>query len=52
MNRLPEWPSCIFADASGWKRYRETIEPDGMERWVDGEATLALRGRTEMIGIP
>jgi hypothetical protein len=41
-----------FSDDSGWKRYRETIKPDGMERWVDGEATLALRGRTEMIGIP
>ena len=36
----------------GWKRYRETIKPDGMEQWVDGGATLALRGRTEMIGIP
>jgi len=41
-----------FADAAGWKRYRETIRPDGMERWVDPDATLALRGRTEMIGIP
>ena len=41
-----------FADPSGWKRYRETINPDGMERWVDPTATLALRGRTEMIGIP
>jgi hypothetical protein len=41
-----------FPEASGWKGYRETIKPDGMEQWVDGDATLALRGRTEMIGIP
>ena len=41
-----------FPDASGWTRYRETVQPDGMERMVDGAATLALRGRTEMIGIP
>lgn len=41
-----------FPDASGWSRYREAIEPDGMERWVDPERTLALRAHTEMIGIP
>ncbi len=41
-----------FADASGWRRYKETIRPDGLERWIDPDGTLALRGRTEMIGIP
>lgn len=41
-----------FPDESGWSRYREVIQPDGMERWVDAEGTLALRAHTEMIGIP
>lgn len=41
-----------FPDASGWSRYRETIQSDGMENLIDPSATLALRGRTEMIGIP
>ena len=41
-----------FADESGWRDYRQVIEPDGMEQWVDGSATLALRAHTEMIGIP
>ncbi len=41
-----------FPDASGWQRYRETIEPDGMERWVSDTETLALCAHTEMIGIP
>jgi hypothetical protein len=41
-----------FHDESGWSRYRETIRPDGMERWVDPEGTLVLRARTEMIGLP
>jgi hypothetical protein len=41
-----------FPDASAWTRFQETVEPDGMERWVDAGATLALRARTEMIGMP
>jgi hypothetical protein len=41
-----------FADASGWTRYRETVQSDGMEQLIDQSATLALRGQTEMIGIP
>ena len=41
-----------FHDADGWRAYRRAIEPDGMERWVDGEGTLALLSRTEMVGIP
>jgi hypothetical protein len=40
-----------FADSSGWAAYRERIQRDGMERFVDAGATLALRARTEMIGI-
>jgi hypothetical protein len=41
-----------FTDASGWTRYRETVQSDGMEQLIDQNATLALRGQTEMIGIP
>ena len=41
-----------FHDQAGWKRYREVIEPDGMEEWVEPEGTLVLRSATEMIGIP
>jgi hypothetical protein len=41
-----------FEDPSLWSAYRERIQPDGMERWVDPERTLVLRGQTEMIGIP
>ena len=41
-----------FRDETGWARYRDAIEPDGMEEWVDPTGTLVLRARTEMIGIP
>ncbi len=41
-----------FHDETGWARYRQAIKPDGMEKWVDREGTLALGGRTEMIGLP
>jgi hypothetical protein len=41
-----------FTDASGWTKYRETVQSDGMEKLIDQNATLALRGQTEMIGIP
>jgi hypothetical protein len=41
-----------FHDASGWKTYRETIQPDGMEQWVSDAGTLVLRAHTEMVGIP
>lgn len=40
-----------FPDPDGWRRYRETIQADGMERWVDPATTVTLRGHTEMIGI-
>jgi uncharacterized protein (TIGR02118 family) len=41
-----------FDDADGWRRFREAIEPDGMERWSDPANTLVFRSDTEMIGIP
>jgi hypothetical protein len=41
-----------FHDAGGWSRYGETIQPDGMQEWVDGEGTVALQSSTEMIGLP
>lgn len=41
-----------FHDKDGWDRYRASIEPDGMETWVDPQGTLVLRSGTEMIGIP
>ena len=40
-----------FPDASGWQRYKETIQADGMEQWAADAGTLVLRARTEMIGI-
>ena len=41
-----------FQDETGWAKYQETIQSDGMQEWVDGAGTLVLIGRTEMIGIP
>jgi hypothetical protein len=41
-----------FHDESGWSRYRELIQADGMERWVDPDGTVVLRAHTELIGIP
>lgn len=41
-----------FHDPSGWRDYKQTITPDGMEQWGDDNGTLVLRSRTEMIGIP
>lgn len=41
-----------FADESGWVDYRATIQPDGMQQWLDREGMLVLGSRTEMIGIP
>ncbi len=40
-----------FHDEAGWASYQKAIQPDGMEKWV-GRGTLALAGRTEMIGLP
>jgi hypothetical protein len=40
-----------FPEADAWRRYRDTIEADGMERWVDPARTVVLRARTEMVGI-
>lgn len=41
-----------FPDASAWQRFRRLTQPDGMERWLDSDATLTFTSGTEMIGIP
>lgn len=41
-----------FGDEAGFKRFRATIQPDGMERFTETGRTLVLRSTTEMIGIP
>ena len=41
-----------FHDSEGWKGYREKIQPDGMEQWVDAPRMDVLRAHTEMVGIP
>ncbi|MYD98326.1 MAG: EthD domain-containing protein [Gammaproteobacteria bacterium] len=41
-----------YHDPEGWKRWRESIQPDGMERWIDAERMLILSSGTEMVGIP
>ena len=41
-----------FHAAADWAEFGKAIQPDGMEQWVDGGATLVLAARTEMIGIP
>ena len=39
-----------FPDVSSWSKYKDLIQPDGMERWV-GEV-LQFESGTEMVGIP
>ncbi len=39
-----------YADESGWRAYRDALEPDGIEAWV--ERALVLKSHTEMVGIP
>ena len=39
-----------FPDVSSWTKYKDLIQPDGMERWV-GEV-LRFESGTEMVGIP
>ncbi|MDH4144388.1 MAG: EthD domain-containing protein [Acidimicrobiia bacterium] len=41
-----------FDDTDGWRRFRDTIEPDGMDRWADPTRTVVLSAQTEMVGIP
>ena len=41
-----------FRSADDWRRYKATIQPDGMERYAADEGTLILRAQTEMVGIP
>ena len=41
-----------FHDEAGWAEYQNTITADGLERWIDRKAMVAMRTTTEMIGIP
>ena len=41
-----------FTDAAAMRAFRERLEADGMERWLDPAATRMLTAGTEMIGIP
>lgn len=41
-----------YHDPEDSVRWRETIEADGMEKWIDGERMLILSSQTEMLGIP
>lgn len=41
-----------YHDRKDSVRWRETIEADGMEKWIDGERMLILSSQTEMVGIP
>lgn len=41
-----------FHDESGYARYRETIEDDGMGQWLDPAGLVVLPATTEMIGLP
>jgi len=41
-----------YHDPKDSVRWRETIEADGMEKWIDGERMLILSAQTEMVGIP
>ena len=52
LERYAGLAELYFHDEAGWAGYRNLIEPDGMEAWVDPNGTLVLRARTEMIGVP
>lgn len=41
-----------FDDLDGWRAFRDTIEPDGMERFSDPNGTVVQQARTQFIGIP
>ncbi len=41
-----------FRSAADWERLRSSLEPDGMERWLDAGRTRVFTASTEMIGIP
>lgn len=41
-----------YHDRQDSVRWRETIEADGMENWIDGARMLILSSQTEMVGIP
>jgi hypothetical protein len=41
-----------FHDEAAWAEFGRALKPDGMEEWIDGNGTLVLGARTEMIGLP
>ena len=41
-----------FPNADAWAQFSRTLEPDGMERFIDLAKTLVLGSDTEMVGIP
>ncbi len=41
-----------FEDAEGARMFQTSIQPDGMEKWMDVSSMHIMRGNTEMIGIP
>jgi len=41
-----------FPDESAWSNYRQSIQADGMEEWMEPNGTLRLTAQTEMIGLP
>ena len=41
-----------FHGSDGFSQWRRTMQPDGMENWIDGERMLILSAQTEMVGIP
>ncbi|NKC10986.1 MAG: hypothetical protein GKR94_01895 [Gammaproteobacteria bacterium] len=41
-----------FPSATEWHGFRKSVQPDGMEQWMDAKRTLVFHGDTDMIGIP
>lgn len=41
-----------FPNPDGWAAFRAGIKPDGMDQWVDVDATQVFHSGTEMVGIP
>lgn len=41
-----------FPTVEDARAFRQTIQPDGMERWIDGANMQIMNGDTDMIGIP
>ncbi len=41
-----------FDEADGWTKFISELQPDGMEEWMDGPASVIMPATTEMVGIP